>query len=177
MKNILLVLYITFSFLPVSAQTTEVNYDTCQQLSQLNGEWRSINGNDTIKVFLKYHVDSSHSFKSVLGRLYGWHEYKQGATVVESDYAFRFTSLPYDNDVSSVRYSIILNFASCLATSNTLTGIIRDYLQSNETHSVSITLNSSHTVMTWSQEHSEGYGFRTGATGMTLPKQFILLKQ
>ena len=73
--------------------------------------------------------------------------------------------------------SIRLQLWTCSPTQDTLTGTITDYNQANESHQVKAILNAARTQMTWKLEHREWYGAWTGAYGMTLPKQFILVKQ
>lgn len=65
--------------------------------------------------------------------------------------------------------SVSLSLKGCYNNSFTLMGGIIDHLQSNEIHVVTGILDATKTVMTWKQHHREGYGFSTGATGMTLP--------
>ncbi len=154
-------------------------FDTCHYLQQYEGEWRYTNGTDTIKMYMRYHRDYSLSFNSQSDNLYFWHEYKKGSLVIESNYAHRFDSLSYYyDDASGIDSSSgFLSHPVCGYSSNCLTGIITDFSQSRELKVVTATLDSTKTVLHWKQRHSEGYGFTTGAYGMTLPRQFTLIKQ
>lgn len=157
------------------------DYDTCQYLQQFAGEWKYINGNDTIKFYFRVHKDSSETLKYISTRLFGWVEYKKGNNIVESNYQNRWDAIPYFADtVTLCNYSILLGSRiQCNPLIDTLGGTIIDLSQSREMHVVKtiINRNSSVMTMTWKQNHSDGYGVFTGARGMTLPKEFILTKQ
>lgn len=162
------------------SQDSTTIIDTCRALQQYEGEWMYANETDTIRVFLRYHRNYSGNMNHLSDDVFGWHEYKKGSRVVESNYQFRFMQLPfnYDSDSLSInKFSIMLNLGGCNTTALKLWGTITDYQQGNETHNVTAMLNSAGTTMTWKQEYREGFGLGTGATGMTLPKQFVLVKQ
>ena len=162
---------------PVNAQ---MKYDTCQYVHQFEGEWRYANGLDTIRVYLRVNRSYYPQLNNTVDELFGWHEFKQGNTIVESTYPNRFMSLTNPDTISKNSVSIGLRMRSgddCNPTFKTAYGSITDYLQARETKIVTVTLDASGTVMTWRQRHSEGYGVFTGATGMTLPKEFVLIKQ
>jgi hypothetical protein len=158
------------------AQPATTDYDTCQYLNRYAGEWMYANGQDTIRIFLRPHRSFSPNFNWINERLWGWHEYKRGATVVESNYQYRNMYLSYARDSISVsKYSILISPRECDPVHNTLTGLIRDYSQSGELKVVNAIVSG--TTMTWKQRHGEGFGAFTGAYGMTLPKEFVLVKQ
>ena len=162
------------------SQNAYTRYDTCHLLSQYEGEWRYTNGQDSIRIYLRYHRDYSVSFNSISDNLYGWLEYKTGNTEIETTYPFKNMILPYyyDNDSMTVNQrSLRLKLQQCNNSCSVLTGTIFDHLQSNEIHMVTATLNNNKTEMLWKQRHREGYGMGTGATGMTLPREFLLIKQ
>ena len=163
------------------SQNAYTRYDTCHLLSQYEEEWKYTNGQDTIRIYLRYHRDYSVSFNSISNNLYGWLEYKTGNTTIESTYQNRNMPLPYyyDNkDSMNVNLvPITLNLKECNNSSPLLMGTIIDHLQSNEIHIVTATLNNNKTEMLWKQRLREGYGMGTGATGMTLPREFLLIKQ
>jgi hypothetical protein len=177
----LIVILILFQFVSKGfAQNASTRYDTCQVLSQYQGEWRYINGQDTIRIYLRHHRDFSPSFNSVSDKLYGWLEYKTGNTVIETTYPYKDMLLPYNYDSDSMtvnQRSIRLNLQQCNTTCSVLNGTIFDHLQSNEIHMVTAILNTNRTAILWKQTHSEWYGAISGATGMTLPKEFLLIKQ
>lgn len=189
MKKIILIFIVLISHNVSKAQNgsarysySPYHYDTCQYLQQFAGEWRYINGNDTIRFYFRVHKDSTEQQKAVITQLYGWHEYKQGNNIIESDYSQRFTSLPYFVDtVIAIKYSITLMGSAipCTTAMDTLSGTIIDFSQNREMHMVKAVINVSGGIMTmnWKQRHRDGFGFLTGATGMTLPKEFILTKQ
>jgi hypothetical protein len=178
MRKALLMIVCFMAALITRSQNT-IDYDTCRYLKQYEGEWRYENGIDTIRIYLRFHRDSSASFGSISDNLYGWHEYKKGNQIVESKYHNRFIPLPYNYDGSNStdRRSIRLSLPFCNNDSLKLTGTIIDSLQAKEMKIVTATLDPTSTIMTWKQEHAEGYGWFTGAYGMTLPRQFILKKQ
>lgn len=157
-----------------------IKYDTCNLVKQYVGEWMYSNGNDTIRIYLRYNKDISNTTSSpyISDKLLGWHEYKSGNTIVESNYLNRFMNLTNNGDFDDTDFrSIIFKLKDCSLSSDTLIGSITDYVQAKEQHRVIATVNSTRTQIIWKQEHSEGYGAFTGARGMTLPKQFVLIKQ
>ena len=173
MKNIIILLCLSGS---VKAQPS-----ACPILQSFNGEWRYVNGQDTIRVYLRYHIcnsknaDGSDDF---IPALWGWHEYKKGNIVIESNYSNRFITLPanYD-DIVSNSYSITLQRYNCDTTRHRMIGHIDDITQCYESKSVIIQFNAALNQITWKQEHPTGYGFMTGCKGMTFPKNFVLTKQ
>lgn len=177
MKKLILFFHICFLFAKVGlGQPGLVEYDTCSAIKQYEGEWLSTNSQDTIKIYLRYHRQYSQNFHFVSDNLYGWIEYKRGATIVESTYEHRFDALPFYIDTNRVKYSILL-WKSCDDTSAILRGTIIDFSQAKELHNVKATVNAITSEIDWEQQHREGYGLLTGATGMTLPRQFTLVKQ
>jgi hypothetical protein len=157
----------------------QVKYDTCQYIHQFEGEWMNVTGTDTIRVYLRAQRDYYPAFNSIDDAIFGWHEYKQGNTIIESTYENRFMPIIADT-ITKRSVSIGLMMRSgvdCNATNKSASGVICDYLQSNEPKIVTVTLDSTGRIMTWRQRHSMGYGQFTGAYGMTLPKEFVLIKQ
>lgn len=180
MKKLLILLMLFQVTVKMQSQNANTRFDTCYLLNQYQGEWRYVNGQDTIRIFLRAHRDFSPSFNSVNDNLYGWLEYKNGNTIIESTYPYKNSILPYNYDSDSMlvnNRSIRLNLQQCNNNSLILVGTIFDHLQANEIHIVTATLNAAKTTMLWKQRHGEGYGFVTGATGMTLPREFLLIKQ
>ena len=179
MKKILL--YAAFLAIAFTAKAqTNTKYDTCNTLHQYEGEWRYVNGQDTIRIYLRVNrtFDNS-SYNYISDDLWGWHEYKKGNKIIESDYQHRFMQLAYSSDTMFDSSSITLcqKRRACSSLFVDLTGFIKDYNQARQTKNVTAKFNSSGTTMTWHQEHAEGYGFGNGKTGMTLPKNFVLIKQ
>ena len=182
MKNILLLIIVIFCSIGSNAQT---EYDTCnlQYYNKFEGNWRYVNGYDTIRISLRKHrfqyqnQPPGNITIDIRDRLFGWHEYKQGSNVIESNYAFRNPPLPLDVAMDSS--SICLGFigGTCADTTRGLIGNITDYSQAKEVKQVWIILSSDGNTLYWRQEHSEGFGAFTGAKGMTLPRQFTLTRQ
>ncbi|MCP9750696.1 DUF6705 family protein [Ferruginibacter sp. HRS2-29] len=172
-------IFILIFFIGAFKIQAQVKFDTCQYIVKFAGEWRYANGIDTIRVYLRPIRAFDTDFQGVQDVLYGWHEYKKGNIIIESVYQNRF--MPVNVDTITIRsFSIGLKMGSgldCNSSSRTASGAINDYLQANETKVVTITLDPTGTIMTWKQRHSEGYGVFTGATGMTLPREFVLFKQ
>jgi hypothetical protein len=176
MKALLSVFFFFFT-LCAAAQNSETRYDTCQRLQHHQGEWQYVNGMDTIKIYLRYHRSYSPSFNSLSDNLIGWHEYKKGSAVIESNYQHRFMTLPYNYDeLNTNYYSLVISLKVC-STEDFLIGTIRDITQAGELKTIVGNLNSTKTHINWKQSHMEGYGAFTGAYGMTLPKEFVLTKQ
>jgi hypothetical protein len=178
MKKILIAFLFLIVGINLKAQTHVLTYDTCSKLQALNGEWMYNNGADTIRVYLRYHRDFTVWFNGIQDRLWGWHEYKIGNTIIESNYQNRFQSLPYESDNLSLNfYSIDLwLWRGCSDTTRQLRGNITDYHKGNYGHTIQATLNATKTTMTWHQQRSEGH-FNDPFTGMTLPANFVLIRQ
>ena len=158
------------------AQTTR--YDTCNKLQQYVGEWRYTNGADTIRIYLRYHKYFAEVITvNYLDGLWGWHEYKTGNTVIQSNYQNRFVTLPSNATDSFLQInSIALSMPDCSDTSHRLIGLIKDSNHPTSTYRIVATLDSTKTVMTWWQTFSRG-SFHNPDTDMTLPQEFILYKQ
>ena len=172
---LIIILLITITTQTKAQSTQPYN---CPALQTFNGEWRYVNGNDTLRVYLRYHQCFSPGINKISGDLYGWHEFKKGNQVIESDYEKRFMPLPVNyNDFSQNSFSILLTSTGCDTTSHRLRGTIMDISQARELKDVTIFFNPTITQLQWSQEHGEWYGAFTGAKGMTLPRSFVLTKQ
>jgi hypothetical protein len=174
-KNILVIVILLFISIKIHAQT--LNYDTCTSLQQFAGEWMYANGQDTIRIFLKPHRSYNQHFNYTSDRLWGWHEYKKGNIIVESNYQARFNSIPYVNDKLGNNFNSIHIAPGRNCNFVKLTGSIWDLTERDEFHIVTATISDNSTVMSWTMRHREGYGIGTGRTGMTLPQNFVLIKQ
>ncbi len=178
MKKILLALFL---FLQIAIEAnSQVKFDTCSYISKFEGTWQYNNGTDTIKVYLRANRSYYPDFNSISDRLYGWHEYKQGNVVIESTWQNRFMSLANADTITRNSSSILLGMgtgADCSDTARWAMGKITDYLQGKEAKIVTVTLNASGNLMTWQQRHSATIALVTGPIGMTLPREFILVKQ
>lgn len=183
MKKLIIIATITFTLFSNANAQIKFNYDTCQHLRQFEGEWKYANGQDTIKIYLRYHRFqlSQDETRFVHDALIGWHEYKHANIIVESDYNKRFATLPYNFDPFYRQFSINLNFDiiknQCSMTSRMLHGEITDFLEANQGKEVFATVNAAGTIMTWKQQHLEWYGHGNGMVGMTLAPNFVLVKQ
>ncbi len=174
--------FIFFSFLffglNAYAQNSGTRYDTCQYLGQYAGQWIYKNGSDTIRMTFRINRDYNPSFNSLSDNLYGWIEYKRGNTIIESTYPYKNMALPFNSSTQQAdNISVQLRLYTCEPTNLVLRGGITDFHQSKEIHQVTATVNSTKTQMTWKQEFSEWHGAFTGAVGMTLPREFVLVKQ
>lgn len=185
-KNIITLFFILFQFYGKTQSNTKYTvsqyyYDTCQYLQQFAGEWRYTNGNDTIRFYFRVHKDSSENQKFVMSRLWGWHEYKKGNTIIESNYQNRFVALPYFSDtiLNFNRSITLIGAVACTPMLDSLVGSIIDISQSRELHRVNATILTNNNIMTmnWKQMFMEWHGAFTGSFGMTLPKEFVLTKQ
>jgi hypothetical protein len=177
MKYIFLILWLAAG-LGTQAQPATTDYDTCQYLNRYAGEWLYANGQDTIRICLRPHRSFLPDYNIVMDQLWGWHEYKRGNIIIESNYQYRNIYLPYtwiNDSISGSKYSVLLSLSECDPVRNALRGIIADYSQASELKVVTAVVTGS--TMTWKQRHGEGYGTFTGAYGMTLPTAFVLIKQ
>lgn len=169
----------------ITQAQVSISYDLCPELQQLEGEYLYHNGSTEIKIYLRYKRQVSYAANTgetqdcIFDNLIGWVEYKENGIVVESTYSNRFMNLPYSFfDFPIDSYSILLSYeknAGC--NSNKLSGFIRDYGHSKERKIVDATLSNNNQTILWKQDHSEFYGVSTGDTGMTLPREFVLIKQ
>jgi hypothetical protein len=176
MKKIFIII---FGLLVINKRVVAQDYDTCQLIHQFEGEWIYASGNDTIKIYLRAQRDYYSLDNTTRDVLYGWHEYKQGNTIIESVYQNRF--MPINIDTMTKRScSIGLMMGrgtNCNTNDKSASGSICDYHQANETKIVDVHLDVTGNFIIWKQRNSEGYGVFTGAYGMALPKEFILRKQ
>ena len=174
MKKIIIIFLFALSYFSVEAQST-----ICPALNSFTGEWRYTNGQDTIRIYLRsndYTILTGEG--NTIANLWGWHEYKQGNTIVESNYTNRFITLPSNsNNVVANSYSISLQLPQCELATNKLIGYIVDITQCNELKQVAVIFNTAQNQLIWKQRNSEGFGFGTGCYGMTLPRDFVLTKQ
>jgi hypothetical protein len=177
-KNIMVLIVLAFAVNKGKAQNSTTNYDTCQYTAQYAGEWRYVNGLDTIRITLRHKRDYTLAFNYMADHIYGWVEYKRGDTIIESTYQNRVMNLPYDADTRQADLmSILIRPYICNANHRILQGLITDYNQAQESHKVTATVNNTNTQMTWRQNFNEWHGAWTGAYGMTLPREFILTRQ
>lgn len=197
MKILFIHFIILFTFLntyKADAQITRLPYyDTCQYLQLLQGEWMNANGNDTIRIYLRYHrnfYSDPETYNSTIDELWGWVEYKQGNTVIMSDYANRFATLPYNLDdlIPGLR-SIILTagkgghrvisagYVGCVNPVVDLSGILIDRLRCNSDKTIMAIVNTQGTIMTCRLEQPTSLVDSLWCGGLTLPSEFILLKQ
>ena len=182
MKTFKLIIISLIISLKLIAQPANIKYDTCHYLSQYAGEWVYATNSDTIKIYLRFKRNFSANAGYVCDNLYGWHEYRHNGVIVESDYANRFMDLPYNYDsiIPNRPKIALLNYDCILANSNKFEGSIRDISQADERHEVKaevITGAGGEQYMLWKQNFIEFHGAWTGAYGMTLPRQFTLIKQ
>lgn len=177
MKKVLIFIIAILFFTNANAQNSTTRYDTCQYISQFAGEWMYVNSLDTIRICLRYKRDYSTKFNHLSDKLYGWVEYKQGNTIIESTYQNKNMSLPYDADSAPGNTTSILIAPYNCWTYGILEGSITDYNQAKENHTVKATFNATNTELIWRQRFSEWHGAVSGAHGMTLPRDFVLQRQ
>jgi hypothetical protein len=185
MKFIIITLLATlFSLTQLNAQVTQPPYiDTCQYLSPLQGEWMNVSGSDTIRIFLRHHrwVDfDPETYNSTVNQLWGWVEYKQGNNIIMSDYANRFSILPYNiENVTPGLRSINLwtGRDGCTNPQIKLEGAFRDIIRCRQKKNIMATVNSSSTQMTWKLVQPTALLDSMWCGGMTLPQEFTLTKQ
>lgn len=196
MKKIFLLLLImtSTSISTIHAQGTRPPYfDTCQYLQPLQGEWMNVNGNDTIRIYLRYHRNfesDPETFNSTIDELWGWVEYKQGNNVLVSDYSNRFASLPYNvDDVTTGLRSIVLSagiggyrmvavgYNPCTNPIINLGGFFIDRVRCNTDKHIMATVNSQGTQMIWQLEQQTAWLDSAWCGGFTLPEYFTLTKQ
>ena len=181
MKKLIVLLFLIINQ-QAKAQNIMTQYDTCQYLTQYEGEWMYTNNQDTIRIYLRTKRQYSNNHNHFSDKLYGWHEYKQGNTIIESNYANRFMYLPFYTDslINNLPSIRLLNYNCTLVNSNKLQGYITDLTQANEDHAVKTHMWGGGyylVYLLWKQSFVEFHGAWTGAYGMTLPREFILIKQ
>ena len=177
-----------------NAQVTRPpHFDTCQYLQSLQGEWMNVNGNDTIRVYLRFHRDfysDPETYNSTVDELWGWVEYKQGSNIIMSDYANRFATLPYNvDDLTPGLRSIVIwpgkgggvvipvGYDPCTNPITDITGKITDRVRCNLDKNISATVNLAGTQMSWHIVQPTALLDSAWCAGYTLPQQFTLIKQ
>ncbi|MBS1759118.1 MAG: hypothetical protein JST23_03260 [Bacteroidetes bacterium] len=167
-----------FSF--TTLMHAQAEFDTCHNVHRFEGEWLYANGNDTIRIYLRTQRDYYPDYDKIEDRIFGWHEYKQGNTVIESVYSNRFMTISDVDTITEKSVSIGLGIASGAACENLpyiARGAINDYLQGNQGKIVKATLNAAGNQLTWEQWNKSDAGMFGQTYGMTLPREFILIKQ
>jgi hypothetical protein len=154
-------------------------HDTCDCLKQYEGEWRYINGSDTITVYLRPHPAFSSKFIHCAYGLIGWYEYKKGKVVIESNYQHRVTSP--DSSINDVESCSIFLYQkeNCSPLFLDLEGYIKDYMpvcEITDIEIITITAIPPNRLL-WKQHQSDASIFINGTHAMTLPKEFLLMKQ
>ncbi len=188
--KILFILFFMISSSNVHAQIYIEHEPPCPYLSQFEGEWRYINGQDTIKIYLRYarislgdstNPDDSPVF--IRDYLVGWHDYKHASIVYESNYSNRFMTIPFNLSSVFGTYSITLSLDNrynlCNPSARRLKGRIDDLSVCSELRDVtSVIANQQINQLVWKQKMPEWFGHCTGCNGsMTLPAEFVLIKQ
>jgi hypothetical protein len=173
MKKILILCFVCLSTL------SKAQSNLCPALQAFTGEWRYVNGQDTIRIYLRANDYAINGPSAVaIGKLWGWHEYKRGNTIIESNYSNRFMTLPANSgNVVETSYSISLQMPQCDINRHRLIGNLADLSQCRESKPVIISFNAAQTQLTWSQRSRTGFGYGTGCYGMTFPRTFVLIKQ
>lgn len=173
MKKIIIVIILTGFSIFVNGQSV-----ICPAINSFTGEWLYSNGQDTIRIYLRANDYTVSQSGNIISNLLGWHEYKKGNTIVESNYNNRFMTLPTSSNNEVPRsYSIFLLMPQCDNSKHKLIGKIDDITQCYEPKVVTIQFNTSQNQLIWKQRQPTGFGFATGCKGMTLPGEFILTKQ
>lgn len=186
LKNILIFIFL----LTANKGIAQINYeyDTCNLdiYRQFEGEWRYTNGIDTIRFYLKAHRiyspqgDFGRIF--VYDRLVGWHEYKRGNTVIESNYNNRFMTLPSNiyllPDLTiSISLTIDENYGVSSMNSRRFLGHIDDFGLNGELIKVGKAIfDSNIQTLQWTQWRSD-FSRNPETAVMTLPGSFTLIKQ
>mgnify|MGYP006899130398 CR=1 FL=1 len=190
-----LTLLLALLFTEADAQITRPPvYDTCNYLRPLEGEWMSVSGTDTIKVYLRFHrnfYSDPETYNSTIDQLWGWIEYKQGPVVIMSDYANRFATLPYNlNDLTPGLRSIVLmagkggetiipaSYTGCPNPVTDLRGALRDIAKCRQKKNITVTVNGTGpgAQMIWELVQPPAV-VNPGCEGLTLPEMFVLIKQ
>lgn len=139
-------------------------------LDRFIGTWMWINGNDTVKLFLKKErIAAPGTLNFDYDAIIGWHLYKQGAVIVES--SFNYINTPYTDKHSTIlggngRYGEL---------GDTLKSFIRD-VSKNKSISAKLIINTSRTQIQWESSTSPGLHINENQ-GFTLPNSMILNKQ
>lgn len=172
MKKIVLLIAAAFlTALLASAQTIpQPNGNIINQtLQKFEGTWLWTNGTDTVKLFLKKdNILLAVPANSRADALIGFHLYKKGNTIVEN-------YLPYSTTVFADKRNSILGGNT--DGNDIFNGTIKDSAKQKR-GVLTLTLNNSHTQMTWKLENKEG--IKIAATydyGFTLPNNITLVKQ
>ena len=150
--------------------------DTCQYVHEFDGEWKNITGSDTIVVYFRSKNLYSTLHDKYRTTEFGWHEYKKGSTLIQSDYSHRFDTLPFlEEDRSNVNYSISLSFLECFTPLINLYGAMKDYAINNSNQNWRVKKINNNTLMV-KQINSEAMATIYHTSGYTLPIVFYLYR-
>lgn len=184
MKKIIIAIISILLSTNALAQNNQTESDTCSALQVHQGEWLYANGQDTIRIYLRYHRSYDSEFNFFNDRLWGWHEYKRGNQVIQSNYQHRFMPLTYIDSMDFYKSSIWLRFNPTddnPSNERGLFGSITDSAFDYNTHGVLTTITNTAGViqMQWKQFYNErgGGNFNSTPFTMTLPFTFTLIKQ
>lgn len=172
--TVLMIVFIGVSF--KSAGQIKRSFDTCQTLRQFDGEWIGIHSDDTIKVFFRTHKFESQDFSEVSSELLGWHEYKKGNSLVQSDYSKRRDDISKRAKEKTKRInSINLRLSNCFDSSGYLYGFMNDFNKGRcQRWRIDRIANGKLRVSQTMCGNVIGQEFRTG---YTLPQTFILTRR
>jgi hypothetical protein len=174
MKHILFIFLFNLFFLNSKAQNfpAQGSYITNNTMGAFHGTWLWVSGMDTVKIYLitkKIHFTDNDGFD--IDCIVGWHVYKRGNVVIESNYA-------NINNTST-------NSLTCSNEIDTpdplkVKGDFKD-LTKNKHGNVTLTLNAAGNQLTWKLENSPGAKYRRSTDppydwNFTLPENIVFTK-
>lgn len=158
--------------MPVFAQyPVPGGYDVNNTLTRFEGTWRWVNGQDTVWIYMQKQKINYSEIPYDADKIVGWHKYKKGNVIVESNYQFTGTS--YNQQPGNVslycgnKPSIDPNF---------LEGMVTDITKAKKVD-LTLTLNAGQDQLQWKTTNPQGTKLRPYNYGYTLPTQMTLIKQ
>ena len=175
MKHILFLFLFTLYIVAGQAQNVPAqgSYITNNTMGAFHGTWQWVSGIDTVKMYLitkKIHSTMNDGFD--WDCLVGWHIYKRGNVIIESNYA----------GINNIgMYSI--NCGNAVTDPNTrkVDGILKD-LTKNKQGELTLTLNATGNQLIWKLEVCQGAFIYVAPQtapppGFTLPTNMVFTKQ
>jgi hypothetical protein len=171
-KTILLVILIVISKNNIAQYITPGSYEINNTLSRFEGSWLWNNGTDTVWLNMqkqKVHFSDVPFDQDVL---VGWHKYKKGNTIIESNY----TNIGIQYTPSTRLNSSIFGSNAPATDSNLFEGTIND-ISKNKAISLTLTLNSAQNQLIWKTENIPGTTYGNFDYSFTLPTLMTFIKQ
>lgn len=173
MKKVIVLIFIAlFILVKVHAQATNFpkggDIIVNNSLNNFIGDWRWVSGTDTIIIKLKKERILFSGFNFYCDYLIGYHQYKQGSTIIESNMQYAWYAY-------SAGYASIYAQNDRGASGNIVDGHIRDLSKGKKVEAIKMVFNASLTEMIFTISYTEGVKINE-IPGITLPNNITFVK-